>query len=130
LEEETVDAAPYIRNDVADLGRWHVPRRCSVCGDDLVGLRSGASYCSNACRQRAYRRRIRSEESRIDALTAEQLAMWRERLRSAQLDPDEQISDDEIRRELKRPDVRKRLFPRRSGGCEDQGIQQRRHGAG
>jgi hypothetical protein len=31
---------------------------CAVCGKPVTGVRSDARYCSNACRQRAYRQRI------------------------------------------------------------------------
>lgn len=34
-------------------------RACEVCAGPLVQLRSHARFCSNACRQEAYRRRKR-----------------------------------------------------------------------
>jgi hypothetical protein len=33
------------------------PRRCDGCHATLDGRRADAAYCSNACRQRAYRQR-------------------------------------------------------------------------
>jgi hypothetical protein len=34
--------------------------RCESCGSPLAGYRSDATTCSNACRQKAYRARIRN----------------------------------------------------------------------
>ena len=34
-------------------------RACAACGETFQGTRRGAQYCSSACRQRAYRRRVR-----------------------------------------------------------------------
>jgi hypothetical protein len=39
---------------VEDRGHTHT---CTVCGRRFTGVRSDAQYCSNACRQRAYRDR-------------------------------------------------------------------------
>jgi hypothetical protein len=36
---------------------------CVNCGSSISGRRRGASYCSNACRQRAYRDRARDSRS-------------------------------------------------------------------
>ena len=38
------------------LMRGHV-RACEVCGRRFTGVRADARYCSNACRQTAYRQR-------------------------------------------------------------------------
>jgi non-specific serine/threonine protein kinase len=42
-----------------------VPRRCAACGADLSRVAAGTArdvlYCSNACRQRAYRSRLRAQ---------------------------------------------------------------------
>ena len=48
------------RSDIG--GRHHHraepwPMRCIVCSSDFDACRSDARFCSNACRQRAYRRR-------------------------------------------------------------------------
>jgi hypothetical protein len=37
-----------------------LPATCVSCGTSITGRRRGASYCSNACRQRAYRDRGRA----------------------------------------------------------------------
>jgi hypothetical protein len=37
--------------------------KCLVCGHDFVA-RAGARYCSNACRQQAYRLRLRVTDSK------------------------------------------------------------------
>lgn len=38
-------------------------RKCPQCGDVLYASRPEARYCRQACRQRAYRRRLRSRRS-------------------------------------------------------------------
>lgn len=70
-----------------------VSRGCSGCGAPLAGRRSHAAYCSNACRQKAYRRRQAPESvtltpalrawlrAEIDRRTRERLKGEREQLR-------------------------------------------------
>jgi len=45
-----------VTEDAPVLDRGHV-HACAVCGRRFAGSRSDARYCSNACRQRAYRQR-------------------------------------------------------------------------
>jgi len=40
-------------------------RDCQVCGKAFEPHRAGAQYCSDACRQRAYRRRVTDNEVRV-----------------------------------------------------------------
>jgi predicted nucleic acid-binding Zn ribbon protein len=35
-------------------------RPCAVCGTEFRPWRGDARYCSNACRQKAYRRRVKA----------------------------------------------------------------------
>jgi hypothetical protein len=43
---------PIVTDSVTD-------KRCPVCGTIANGKRSGSRYCSNLCRQSAYRQRMR-----------------------------------------------------------------------
>jgi hypothetical protein len=45
---------PVTPAEVQDLGHVHA---CATCGRRFTGARADARYCSNACRQRAYRQR-------------------------------------------------------------------------
>jgi hypothetical protein len=45
------------RARVAAVLRIDVGARCSICNGPMMGRRRGASTCSDACRQRAYRLR-------------------------------------------------------------------------
>jgi hypothetical protein len=52
-----------------------VSRSCAACGGPLTCHRSHAVYCSNACRQRAYRSRQETRRPEGVALTAS-LRAW------------------------------------------------------
>lgn len=48
------------RTDRRSLYRYHIHAlTCAHCGTTMLALRSDARYCSNACRQAAYRARRR-----------------------------------------------------------------------
>ena len=42
----------------AERKRAHADRRCSACGKSMPEGRADRAYCSNGCRQRAYRKRL------------------------------------------------------------------------
>lgn len=45
----------------AELAHAAAPRACASCGQEFTPSRDDGVYCSNACRQKAYRRRLRGE---------------------------------------------------------------------
>ncbi len=48
------------KEDRRSLARCHIHALiCAQCGSTMLALRSDARYCSNACRQAAYRARHR-----------------------------------------------------------------------
>ena len=56
---------------------------CPVCSKKHVVLRSDDTYCSNACRQKAYRRRVK-ETKRIASLTGKALRAHQKQQREKQ----------------------------------------------
>jgi hypothetical protein len=59
--ERFVAAMHIVFGDITD-GTAGVTATCP-CGASLGWMRSDSRYCSNACRQRAYRRRVRAVTS-------------------------------------------------------------------
>ena len=53
-----IDALPSEEELVVELAAKFPERVCAVCGASLVTYRRDASTHSNACRQRAYRKRL------------------------------------------------------------------------
>jgi hypothetical protein len=52
------DVAEYLKQQGFD-PYAHPNGKCRHCGDDILRDHNGAHYCSNACRQRAYRLRLK-----------------------------------------------------------------------
>jgi len=48
---------------------WHDVRVCPVCKDTMAGKRAAACYCSQACKQAAYRENLKTEEFRRALVT-------------------------------------------------------------
>jgi predicted nucleic acid-binding Zn ribbon protein len=64
LGEYLVDVAHYMRQHGGD-GR-HPNGDCPECGKAIDRDHNGARYCSNRCKQRAYRKRLRSNSQRAE----------------------------------------------------------------
>jgi predicted nucleic acid-binding Zn ribbon protein len=56
---------------------------CPVCSKKHVVLRMDDKYCSNACRQKAYRQRVK-EQNRIASLSGEELRAHKKQERAKQ----------------------------------------------
>jgi hypothetical protein len=56
-ETYAVAARRYGSDDALPPSCNEVGLRCNVCGDGFTASRADARYCSNACRQDAYRKR-------------------------------------------------------------------------
>lgn len=55
------DRAAYMREYRAARRKAITKRRCVVCGHWFQPVRVSATYCSDVCRQRAYRKRQRDK---------------------------------------------------------------------
>jgi hypothetical protein len=68
--EETWPNGRHCSNACAQIARCREQREeppsvtCSVCSKQFQPTRSDAQFCSSACRQRAYRRRARTQNAR------------------------------------------------------------------
>jgi hypothetical protein len=77
-----------------------VTRSCAACGGPLTCHRSHAVYCSNACRQRAYRSRQETRRPESVTLTASLRAWLRaeiDRRTRARLAERERLREEALR---------------------------------
>jgi predicted nucleic acid-binding Zn ribbon protein len=68
-------------------------RACEVCGDPLTCRRADSRFCSNACRQEAYRRRLNRQHVQELQAAAERAESNLPKLRRAwfELEKDERL---------------------------------------